>query len=63
MPIQRQQIEYLGHLISNQGVATDPAKIDCMLEWPRLNSLKALILESCPLRLYFIKEKIISTQL
>ncbi|KAH9762794.1 hypothetical protein KPL70_000939 [Citrus sinensis] len=38
----KEQVEYLGHLISKQGVATDPAKIESMKCWPSPNSLKAL---------------------
>ncbi|KAH9657611.1 hypothetical protein KPL70_023155 [Citrus sinensis] len=38
----KEQVEYLGHLISKQGVATDPAKIESMKCWPSSNSLKAL---------------------
>ncbi|XP_039064690.1 uncharacterized protein LOC120209873 [Hibiscus syriacus] len=36
------QVEYLGHLISAQGVATNPAKIKAMQQWPLPKNLKAL---------------------
>lgn len=35
-------MEYLGHVIDWQGVAADPAKIECMVNWPRPQSIKAL---------------------
>lgn len=27
------QVEYLGHVISGKGVATDPSKVESMLNW------------------------------
>ena len=38
----KKKIEYLGHVISKEKVATDPAKIQNMLQWPKPNSLKSL---------------------
>ena len=30
----RESISYLGHIISSQGLSTDPAKVQAVLEWP-----------------------------
>jgi len=38
----QQQLAYLGHIISGQGVATDPAKISAIVDWPVPPSIKEL---------------------
>lgn len=35
-------VDYLGHIISNQGVQVDPGKIQAIADWPTPNSLTAL---------------------
>lgn len=32
----QRQLKYLGHVISENGVATDPAKVQAVLDWPTL---------------------------
>ena len=38
----QREIQYLGHVISGQGVQMDPQKISAILHWPIPTSLKAL---------------------
>ena len=35
-------MEYLGHFISGEGVAIDPAKVEAVKQWPLPQSLKQL---------------------
>ena len=39
----QQSLEYLGHIISVDGVATDPAKVEAIKSWPRPTNLKQLV--------------------
>eukprot|EP00268_Persea_americana_P050645 TRINITY_DN5521_c0_g1_i1.p1 TRINITY_DN5521_c0_g1~~TRINITY_DN5521_c0_g1_i1.p1 ORF type:complete len:370 (-),score=44.37 TRINITY_DN5521_c0_g1_i1:2500-3609(-) len=36
------KVNYLGHIISQKGVAVDPDKISTMIEWPNPTTIKAL---------------------
>ncbi|XP_026443768.1 uncharacterized protein LOC113343885 [Papaver somniferum] len=37
------KVEYLGHIITGEGVKVDPAKVECMLKWTIPTTLKELI--------------------
>ena len=36
------KIEYLGHFISAGGIETDPKKVEAVIQWPVLGSIKDL---------------------
>jgi hypothetical protein len=38
----RSEVEYLGHIVSGQGVHADPSKVESMIKWPKPNTLKSL---------------------
>lgn len=38
----KSQVEYLGHIINKERVATDPSKVATMLSWPLPNNIKSL---------------------
>ncbi|KAL5549218.1 hypothetical protein UlMin_004449 [Ulmus minor] len=38
----KQQVQYLGHLISNEGVAVDPSKVEGMVSWPKPKNVKGM---------------------
>src|SRR4051812_7791041 len=38
----KESVEYLGHVISKEGIATDPKKVEIIKTWPKLNNLKEL---------------------
>ena len=38
----RESVHYLGHVVSRRGVETDPAKIECIAEWPIPSNAKEL---------------------
>ena len=38
----KRKVEYLGHIITAEGVSIDPSKIVVMVEWSRLNMVKDL---------------------
>ncbi|XP_052291764.1 uncharacterized protein LOC127900631 [Citrus sinensis] len=35
-------VDYLGHIVSATGVAVNPEKVQCMLEWPKPTTIKTL---------------------
>ncbi|KAL3538158.1 hypothetical protein ACH5RR_001524 [Cinchona calisaya] len=38
---EQEKVEYLGHIITGEGVTADPAKIDSMLNWPAPSDIKS----------------------
>ncbi len=31
----KKEVHYLGHVISSEGVSTDPGKVEAVAQWPR----------------------------
>ena len=40
--LARREVEYLGHIVSHQGVAADPKKVKAVKEYPTPTDLKSL---------------------
>ncbi|PIK60878.1 Retrovirus-related Pol polyprotein from transposon [Apostichopus japonicus] len=40
MPTFRRHVTFLGHVVSSEGIQTDPSKIRAVSEWPRLNNVR-----------------------
>ena len=38
----QRSLEYLGHIVSSQGVATEPSKIQAVTQWPQPSNVKQL---------------------
>lgn len=38
----KQEIHYLGHILSARGVQTDPTKVEAVLNWPRPTNVREL---------------------
>ena len=38
----QQELEYLGHIVTHQGVKVDQGKIDAMAAWPRPTNISEL---------------------
>jgi hypothetical protein len=36
------EVDYLGHVISGEGVAVNPGKIQCVLDWPEPKNVKGV---------------------
>lgn len=51
-------VKYLGHIVSEKGIETDPEKISALKTWPKLNNLKELrtFLGFCGYYRRFIKD-------
>lgn len=43
MGLGRQQVEYLAHFISEQGVTMDHSKVESVLEWPTARNVKSVM--------------------
>jgi len=40
----RAEVKFLGHVVSGEGVSTDPAKIEVVKDWPTPNEVRSTII-------------------
>lgn len=38
----KEEVEYLGHIISREGVVVDPAKVQSVMDWPTPTNVKGV---------------------
>ncbi|KAL7839428.1 hypothetical protein SRHO_G00260860 [Serrasalmus rhombeus] len=41
-PATQPRVKYVGHIVSADGIATDPAKVEAVTQWPQPTDLKSL---------------------
>ena len=42
MTFGKEEVDYLGHKISKEGVKVDPSKIEAIIEWTKLDNISKL---------------------
>lgn len=54
----RTSVTYVGHIVSCDGIATDPSKIEAVVSWPRPRSVTVCrsFLRCCGYHCHFVKD-------